>query len=279
MTKISLLLFIALTLIGALFFDHWQRLKIFSPSHQLLPTPEERGIPFQNVWITVRNQQNEDKGILHAWWLPNQEASILYLHGSDSSISTDIDKILQLWNAGYSVLAVDYRGFGQSTKILPSENSVTEDALAAWQYLKWISATKEGIRAIYGHSLGSAIAINIGQQHPEIDYLILEGSFTSIADILKETGKYQWLPSFLLTQKFESFKKIREMAIPKLFIHCDKDPVIPLSLGEKLYDYSAEPKNKLIINGNDHDTCSYTAESDWKIYMQKILKTKNTISQ
>ncbi|WP_434628329.1 alpha/beta hydrolase [Chromobacterium sp. CV08] len=279
MTKVSLLFFISLTLISALFFDHWQRMKIFSPSHQLLPTPEERGIPFKNVWITVRNQQNEDKGILHAWWLPNKEASILYLHGNDSSISTDIDKILQIWNAGYSVLAVDYRGFGQSTKILPSESSVTEDAMAAWQYLKWISSGKNGIRAVYGHSLGSAIAINLGQQHPEVDYLILEGSFTSIADILKETGKYQWLPSFLLTQKFESFKKIKTIAIPKLFIHCDKDSVIPLSLAEKLYENSSTPKNKLIINGDDHQACSYAAQSDWKNHMQQILKIKNTSSK
>jgi alpha-beta hydrolase superfamily lysophospholipase len=42
-------------------------------------------------------------------------------------------RIEQLRAMGYSVLAIDYRGFGQSKGDLPSEASVYEDARAAWE--------------------------------------------------------------------------------------------------------------------------------------------------
>ena len=35
---------------------------------------------------------------------------------------------------------------------------------------------------LYGHSLGGAIAIELGRQHPEVAGLIVEGCFTSIRD-------------------------------------------------------------------------------------------------
>ncbi|AAQ59539.1 alpha/beta hydrolase [Chromobacterium violaceum] len=275
MTKASLIFLMTATiLLGMFFFDHWQRLKIFEPAHQLYPTPDEMGVPYKDIWLTIRNMENEDKGILHGWWLPNKEASMLYLHGSESTIATDLDKILQIWNAGYSVLAIDYRGFGQSTKMLPNENSVTEDAMAAWDYLKTLSDSKN-FHGIYGHSLGSAIAINIGKRHPEVDYLVLEGSFSSMADIIKETTPYRWLPSLLLTQKFESMKNIQGIAIPKLFIHCRSDEIVPFFLGEKLYQAAGLPKTRLILEKGGHQTCSHADAALWKNAMRMIM-SKNS---
>lgn len=61
---------------------------------------------------------------------------------------------------GYSMLAIDYRGFGQSTPLLPSEQSASQDAAAALQELAR-RQPDPARRFIYGHSLGGAIAIDL----------------------------------------------------------------------------------------------------------------------
>jgi len=55
-----------------------------------------------------------------------------------------------------NVLAIDYRGFGDSEGY-PTEDGVTRDARAGWDYLISQGAQPEDI-TIVGHSLGTAIA-------------------------------------------------------------------------------------------------------------------------
>ena len=69
-------------------------------------------------------------------------------------------RIEQLRAMGYSVLAIDYRGFGQSKGDLPSEASVYEDARAAWERFTAMQPDASK-RLIYGHSLGGAVAIDL----------------------------------------------------------------------------------------------------------------------
>ena len=84
---------------------------------------------------------------------------------------------------GFSVLIVDYRGYGKSGGGFPSEGQVYEDAETAWTYLIRELHADPGHAFIYGHSLGGAIAIELGLHHPEAAGLILESTFTSIADM------------------------------------------------------------------------------------------------
>ena len=68
---------------------------------------------------------------LHAWWWPSSRANapaILYLHGTRWNLTAQVGRITQLRDLGFSVLAIDYRGFGDSPGNLPSERSVYQDA-------------------------------------------------------------------------------------------------------------------------------------------------------
>src|SRR4029079_12679119 len=60
----------------------------------------------------------------------------------------------------FSVLAIDYRGFGKSAGGVPSEESVYEDARAAWQRFTELVPDAHR-RIIYGHSLGGAVAVDL----------------------------------------------------------------------------------------------------------------------
>jgi alpha-beta hydrolase superfamily lysophospholipase len=91
--------------------------------------------------------------------------AILYLHGVRWNLTGQAFRIEQLRAMGYSVLAIDYRGFGQSRGDLPSEASVYEDARAAWERFTAMQPDA-GKRLIYGHSLGGAVAIDLAADRP-----------------------------------------------------------------------------------------------------------------
>lgn len=85
--------------------------------------------------------------------------TILFLHGNSGTRATPLRTALYTSytsRLNSNVLAIDYRGFGDSEG-LPTEDGVTLDARAGWDYL-----IKQGARAediiIVGHSLGTAVA-------------------------------------------------------------------------------------------------------------------------
>lgn len=138
---------------------------------------------------------------------------------------------------GYSVLAIDYRGFGQSSALLPLQTTAVEDAEAA---LKELARRQPDLtrRFIYGHSLGGAIAIDLAARDdlPDFAGMIVESSFTSVSGMLS-TLKYGWIPglSLFVTQPFNSLGKLAKLRTPMLFIHGTADSVVPHTMSDELY--------------------------------------------
>ncbi|MGD9835556.1 MAG: alpha/beta hydrolase, partial [Piscinibacter sp.] len=151
---------------------------------------------------------------------------------------------------GFAVLAVVYSGFGQSTAELPSEDSVLEDARAAWE---WIAREHPGrARYIFGHSLGGAIAVQLAGQVEDARGLIVEGTFTSIPDVFR-SFKWGWLPvTPLITQRFDSARRIGEVRVPVLVVHGANDGLIKPELGRALYEKAPEPKRFVLVEGGTH---------------------------
>lgn len=140
----------------------------------------------------------------------------------------------RLRRIGFSVLAIDYRGFGRSRGAFPSEAQVYEDAQAGWEDLKTRHADAKR-RFVYGHSLGGAVAIDLTARNPDIGGLIGESSFTSIGDLARDIHGLGLLPlDWLLTQRFDSLAKIGSIAMPMLFLHGSADATVPVSMGERL---------------------------------------------
>src|SRR6266700_377540 len=134
---------------------------------------------------------------IHAWWWPaavQHAPAILYLHGSRWNLTGQTNRIEQLHAFGFSVLAIDYRGFGKSDGDLPSEETVYEDARVAWNRLVELQP-EASERFIYGHSLGGAVAIDLAARLSKAAAqagtvvpahgLIVESSFTTLADIAR----------------------------------------------------------------------------------------------
>ena len=210
---------------------------------------------------------------LHAWWWPaarDDAPAVLYFHGSRWNLTGQLFRIRQLHDFGFSVLAVDYRGFGKSDGGVPSEQSVYEDARAAWQRFAALVPDPRR-RIVYGHSLGGAVAVDLAawlDRHADgiepVRGLVIESSFTSLADVAKAMS-YSWLPvQWILSQKFDSLQKIGEVRMPVLFVHGAADRFIPARFSHALYDAARAPKRLLIVDGATHNNSMRVAPDAYR---------------
>ena len=143
-----------------------------------------------DVWIAFQSERTGAPVRLHALWhaaYPDDAARterapvMLDLHGARWNVTGSAHRVRRMQELGFSVLALDYRGFGKSDNTHPSEDLAYEDALAAW---KWLAANyPQRQRFIFGHSLGGAIAIHLAAQVSDEAGTIVEGTFTSIPDV------------------------------------------------------------------------------------------------
>lgn len=163
---------------------------------------------------------------------------------------------------GFAVLAVDYRGFGRSSATLPSEETALEDARAAWD---WIARRHPAQpRYIFGHSLGGAIAIDLAAQVDDESGTIVDGTFTSILDVVG-SFKWGWLPlSGFITQRFDSVRKVARIGSPLLVVHGSEDQLIPASLGRKLYEAAQEPKRFVLVKGGSHHNTNSLGQAQYR---------------
>jgi fermentation-respiration switch protein FrsA (DUF1100 family) len=175
---------------------------------------------------------------------------ILYFHGAGGNVGRA--GYNEAWSRfrdlGLGVLAIDYRGFGESGGV-PSEAGLYRDGDAAYATLTQTMHVSPSRIVIYGYSLGTAVAIELATRVPAAG-LIVEGAFTSIASRGGEL--YPYLPvSLLAHNRFASVDKIARVSMPKLFIHARQDTIIPFAHGQRLYDLATPPKTLQDVAG-DH---------------------------
>jgi fermentation-respiration switch protein FrsA (DUF1100 family) len=219
---------------------------------------------------------------VHAWWWPaaaEDAPAAMYLHGSRWDLTGQLFRIEQLHAFGFSVLAIDYRGFGKSSGELPSEATVYEDAQAAWEHFKLLQPDP-GKRFIYGHSLGGAVAIDlaaklsaqtpVGSAVPARG-LIVESTFTTLGDIARALT-VSWLPAeTLLTQKFDSLGKITGVRMPLLIVHGADDRFVPARFSQALYDAAGDPKKLLLVEGATHNNSMRTGSVQYREALREMF--------
>ena len=258
---------------GCASLDEWQRQAIFNPQNgsqrwfsDPLPGTEQYD-------VTLANGHS-----LHFWYVAQPDAerapTVLYLHGARWNLNGSVFRLSRWFDLGFNILAVDYRGFGKSTELLPSEETAYQDARVALEELKRRQPDPKR-RFIYGHSLGGALAIDLAAdalKRPgnEVGGIIIESTFTSIPAVVRAM-KYGWVPGIGLavTQPFDSAAKIAKVEAPLLIIHGTADGIVPHAMADELYEAAASKVKKVIkIEGGTHSGASRVGGS---IYRDAVL--------
>jgi hypothetical protein len=246
---------------------------IFFPQPPPLLTPTAMGLTFEEVWIPVEDTR------LHGWWLPAADPrakTVLVFHGNATNVEGALAQALEFLQVGLNVLLIDYRGYGLSAGPFPNEAQVYEDAAAAWDYLTQIRRIPPGSIVIFGHSIGGAIAIELALHQPQAAGLIVQASFTSMADMVDHVGYSRFVPPMLLTQRFDSYRKIPHIRMPVLFIHGLEDATVPTDMGQRLYAAAPEPKQLWLVPGASHNDVAVAAEKRYQQTLSQWLSTLAT---
>jgi uncharacterized protein len=249
--------------------DEKQGELIFRPSKDAWRGFNGADYSYEEQWIQLGDHK------LNAWWMKADDPAapvMLYLHGARWNLSGSVTRIERWRKLGFSVLAVDYRGFGKSSDIAPTEAGAYEDAEAAWEHLAKLAPGRP--RYIVGHSLGGAIAVELARRHPDAAGLVLEATLTSVRDIIDQSP-WGFLPvGLILTQKFDALSRIGQVKVPVLVTHGTRDTVVPFELGERLYNAANAPKKFIRVEGAGHHNLSGAAFDEYRKALQELFKLK-----
>lgn len=258
-----------------IFLFFYQTRFIFFPSQNIETTPKSFYIHYENVWLPIKVGTNKFEHI-HGWWMAAKQPKakvVLYLHGNALNVGANVAHASRFYQLGFSVLLIDYRGYGQSQGSFPNEVRVYEDAAVAWNYLVQQQGIPPSQIVIYGHSLGGAVAIDLAIKHPDSAGLIVESSFTSIREVIAHRNSFGMFPvELILTQKFESITKVPRLQVPVLFIHGTTDMTIPSFMSQKLYNATPKSKQILLVPGAGHNDVADVAPSKYIETVRSFLQ-------
>ena len=270
--RLGAALLAAATLAGCLSLDERQRQWIFQPAKQTWWAGADALEGTERVAIEFDSRETGRPARLDALWLPAPHADaplLLYLHGARWDVSGSARRMQRMRELGFSVLGIDYRGFGRSSDELPSERMAYEDAHAAWRWLA--ERHPDARRYVFGHSLGAAIAVELASTQADAAGVILEGGFTSIPDVYASL-RWGWLPlQWLITQRFEAGSKIERVRAPVLVVHGSADRLIPPALGRALYEQASAPKRFVLVEGGSHHDTNARGVEQYRVALHELF--------
>ena len=164
--------------------------------------------------------------------------TIVYFHGNAGNLDNRIHKLNHFKDMEVNFLIIAWRGFS-GNKGKPTEHGLYLDGMSAVNWIIDQGAKEEDI-ILYGESLGTGIATEIAQ-NKNFAGIILETPFTSMINAAKEF--YPYIPvNLILKDRYENYKKIKNINIPILIMHGEKDKIVPFKMGKKIYQLANEPK-------------------------------------
>lgn len=228
----------------------------FYPDKNTYITPDRLNLAYENIYLDTADGET-----LHGWWLPAKgqpKGTIYFLHGNAQNISSHLLNVAWLPEEDYNVFTLDYRGYGRSTGAPDIEGALHDSEIG----LRWLidqPTTENQPLFLLGQSLGGALGLTLASEWtqrnetPELDGIILDGTFSGFRGIAREKLGGFWLTwplqiplSWTIPDKYEGINQIANISpVPVMVIHSVRDGIIPFHHGQALYEAAGEPKEFL----------------------------------
>jgi hypothetical protein len=220
----------------------------FYPDSARYASPEQFGLRAEDVRLAA-----PDGTKLHAWFLPaggTAKGTVLHLHGNAANISNHLPLVAWMPARGYSVLMLDYRGFGKSEG-KPTLDGIVEDALAALAHLRTRADVDRDRIVVFGQSIGGATALRmLARDAAGVRLAIIDSSFPSYGGIARDaTAGSAMAPlvslaaSALPPPDKDPVAALKSIRVPLIFVHGTRDSVIPPANSDALH--AAAPGSQL----------------------------------
>ena len=219
----------------------------------LLYHPNENNYSGDKISVDIKKVkiQTSDNIELLGWYHKKNikdYKTLVYFHGNAGSLENRIHKLNHFQDMNINFLIIAWRGFN-GNKGKPSERGLYLDGKSTIDWLIKKGVNEENI-ILYGESLGTGVATHLAQ-NKNYAGVILETPFTSMVDAAKNF--YPYIPiNLLLKDKFENFKKVKNINTPILVMHGEVDQIVPFSMGKKIYEIANNPKYSYFTKYDDH---------------------------
>ena len=222
----------------------FQRKLMYFPDAVRTP-PVQAGLP-QAEEVHLISSDGEK---LIAWHVPprGDKPVVLYFQGNAGALDLRVGRFHWLISDGTGLVALSYRGYGGSSGS-PSEEGLIRDAITAYDFA--VARYQPARLVLWGESLGTAVAIALATRH-KVSSLILDAPFTSAADV--GAAAYPFLPvRWLIRDPFHSDRRIAQVKAPILVLHGERDRVVPIRFGERLFALANKPKRMVRFPAGAH---------------------------
>lgn len=227
-----------------------QRSIMYFPARFML-TPVQAGLPEMDV-VTL---STADGLKLKAWFkAPKSKDNmpqpiIVYFHGNGGGIGSRGSRIRPYLDRGFGVLLVEYRGYSDNPGD-PTEQGLYEDGRASLEFVKNAGLPLDRV-VLLGESLGSGIAVQMATEF-DVGAIVLEAPFSSAVDVA--ASAYWFLPvRWLLKDRYDSISKIDRVRSPIFILHGERDRIVPIRLGRRLFAAANEPKEAMFMPEAGHN--------------------------
>ncbi len=201
-------------------------------------------VPFQELTIPVDGAELSG---LH-FKQPDPRGLIFFLHGNGGNLESWTSGADYYQRVNYDMFMFDYRGYGKSTGTIRTEAQLHDDVSRAW---KVITPHYDGKPiVVYGRSLGTALAVELAKNvRPEL--LVLVSPFTSVVAMAQ--NQYPFVPAWLVRYPLRTKEIMGEVRSPTIFVHGDRDTLIPITHSYELAKLTRSPSKMLVIEGAGHN--------------------------
>jgi fermentation-respiration switch protein FrsA (DUF1100 family) len=175
---------------------------------------------------------------------PSSPWLVFYNHGNGEDLQGILPRLQGLRQAGYSILAWDYPGYGTSSG-KPSEGLVIDIAAKIWEQIPELTGYDHSRVILYGRSLGGGPATWIARNGSPAG-LVLEGVFTSTFRVGLPVKLLPW-------DIFDNLALIDSIRCPLLVLHGTRDGTVPFRHGVRLFEKASDPKFFAWFEGGRHN--------------------------
>ncbi|MDB5916547.1 MAG: alpha/beta hydrolase, partial [Massilia sp.] len=225
-----------------------QRRLVFNPNvKREVHRPRSSGHRTRSI-VLRSNDGTKLSGWLMTPSVVGPHPGVVYFGGRSEEVSwvaRDAGKLFP----GMAVLAVNYRGYGDSQGD-PAEQHMVDDGRMLFDWLSERGHVDPKRIAVVGRSLGSGVAVQVAMERP-VNSVVLITPYDSILAIAKR--RFRAMPiGYVLQHRFESVKYAPSLTAPTYVLRAAFDDIVPHSHTDLLVAKLGRLHADEIVPESDH---------------------------
>ncbi|MDQ6829199.1 MAG: alpha/beta hydrolase [Gemmatimonadota bacterium] len=227
------------------------------------------GPPYPSTGVTRLDYRADDGQPLLAYIVGNHTSPrgvLIAFHGNADLAVARVGWAEEVArHTGWLVMLPEWRGYA-GLPGRPTADGVRRDARAALRAAISSLGAETGHIALYGHSLGSAVATELSEEANPVA-LVLESPLTSARDmariVVARPVELVW--SMISRVHYDTRRRVSEIGAPVSVAHGDRDFIIPVRMGEAVFAAARTKGRLLVVHGAGHnDVAEVAGDAYWQ---------------